>query len=483
MSVTDPLLKSLKYLIEEFYSVDEKVTDESPYLEQFCITVEKCFTKGMKPGQWLIPKDNGDSYRRKRLWQILESFETNGPVPYSISTAVNAALSNKRVRGKEGRLRYLIRHCLAHSSLHVLVEFLMTRRKELRDIYMVGDKENILTMLNVFGGGSSIMIHEQLSEQLRSLLLTCSTSLSFHLDLTNSFFLDETWKLPQTKSAEFVPTNELGIEMIYVQGHGIISRIKAGSVAAETPSLGVGDLLVEMNGHLLFPAAAGGEKDAKCVWRECKSRSKPCMLTVVKPRSPVTGGIYPPLKAILTEYHEWMDIYYKTRQQKLEDKNLRDEIKADVMSPLNENEKIPVLDPTAAENGSGGSYKVTYIGEVLTGEDGGVDQIESVIRQALNKRSDRTSFNVTITLTQIGVETGIGNHSQVEPLFNHKYADISSCGKIVTDDFHFCYIAGDTFCTLSKQFVGYVFRAETLAQSRAVLNGIYQGFKRTTWFM
>uniref|UniRef100_H2Z5N0 RUN domain-containing protein n=1 Tax=Ciona savignyi TaxID=51511 RepID=H2Z5N0_CIOSA len=407
MSLTDPLLKSLKYLIEEFLSVGENVCDESPYLEQFCSTVEKCFMKGIKQGQWMVTKDNGDSYRRKRFFQILEAFETNGPVPYTVSTAVTAAQQDKRLRSRDGRLRYLIRHCLTHSSLHVIVEFLMTRRTELEATYMTDDKQSIIMMRNVFGGGSSIMIHEQLSEQFRSLLLTCSTSLSFQLDLGNTYFLDETWKLPLIKTVEFVPTREIGIEMIYIQGHGIISRIKAGSLAADTSSLGVGDMLVEMNRNLLFPATIGGERDVRWVWRDCKRRNNPCVLTVVKPRSPITGGIYHPLKGILTEYHEWMDLYYKERQQKLDYKCLKDEIKSDATSPLNEHEKIPVLDPAAAENGIGGSFKVVCIGEVSTGDEGGVDQIESVIRQALNKRSARTSFDVTLTLTQIGVETEI----------------------------------------------------------------------------
>jgi len=50
MSLTDPLLKSVKFLIQEFHSIGEAVMDESAYLEQFCATLEQCFLKGMKQG-------------------------------------------------------------------------------------------------------------------------------------------------------------------------------------------------------------------------------------------------------------------------------------------------------------------------------------------------------------------------------------------------------------------------------------------------
>lgn len=51
MALTDPLLKSVKYLVEEFHSVGEDISDTSPYLEHLCITIEQCFVKGMKSGE------------------------------------------------------------------------------------------------------------------------------------------------------------------------------------------------------------------------------------------------------------------------------------------------------------------------------------------------------------------------------------------------------------------------------------------------
>lgn len=51
MSLMDPLLKSVKFLIQEFHSVGEVVTDDNVYLDKFCNTVEQCFVKGIKQGK------------------------------------------------------------------------------------------------------------------------------------------------------------------------------------------------------------------------------------------------------------------------------------------------------------------------------------------------------------------------------------------------------------------------------------------------
>ena len=51
MSLSDPLLKSVKYLVQEFHSVGQVINDASPYLEQLCTTVEQCFLKGIKTGE------------------------------------------------------------------------------------------------------------------------------------------------------------------------------------------------------------------------------------------------------------------------------------------------------------------------------------------------------------------------------------------------------------------------------------------------
>ena len=240
-----------------------------------------------------------------------------------------------------------------------------------------------------------------------------------------------------------------------------------------------------MNDKVLFPATFGGDNDARSVWRYCRKHSLPCKLTVIKPRSPITGGIYTPLKSILQEYHRWMELFHKKQQQKLEDKEFKEESKQEtLLSPSKDKEQAPILDPMAAEEGACGTYKVKYIGEVFTGDDGGVTQIDKVIHRVVHRCSETTTLNVILTLTQIAVETKLLDDPQsTSSLFTHKYADISSCGKIVSDELRFCYIAGDTFCTLSKQFKGYVFEAQSSCQAKTILNGIYQGFKRTTWFM
>ena len=54
MSTTDPVLKSMKYLIQEFHLTREKIEDTNPYFEQFCQTLELCFLKGIKQGYIFI---------------------------------------------------------------------------------------------------------------------------------------------------------------------------------------------------------------------------------------------------------------------------------------------------------------------------------------------------------------------------------------------------------------------------------------------
>ena len=271
-------------------------------------------------------------------------------------------------------------------------------------------------------------------------------------------------------------------QIYFILGFAIVTYLKPGSLAYEENSLGVGDLLVEMNGKILFPAMKSGENDTIKVWRQCRKNNLPCQLTVLKAKSTSKSKIFPPLKETFREYHEWMETHYKEQQEKLDlfESEKEDKERSKLFPPRTD-EKTPILDPHAAQEGVGGVFKLQYVGEISTGVDGGIDQIEWVIRQGMKKAKERTTMDVEITITQISIETKIMNEKQL--LFNHKYADISSCGKLVADELHFCYIAGDTFCTISKQFKGFVFRGTSSAQAKTILNAIYQGFKRTTWFM
>lgn len=315
----------------------------------------------------------------------------------------------------------------------------------------------------------------------------------------------------------------------YDAGYGIITKIKEGSVAADHSDLGIGDLLVSMNGHILYPAKRNGEKEIMSIWRKYRRKEKPCQLTVIKPRCPATRGVFAPLRSILHQYQNTMDKYYSTQKEKIEEK-LREA----------EEEKAKSLAPAAhragmmsvAESTSDcGRYPVCYIGEVFIGECGGMGEIQQIIKTAVAKQSPTTTVKVILEITEIGVlvkrrsqkpnearnsgdsasiqtlleskknSNCVGldmiDESEIEKMslsmysdddannliFTHKFADISSCGKIVTDEKHFCYIAGDTFCTISRQFHGYVFSARSLSQAKLILNSIYQGFKRTTFFM
>lgn len=321
-----------------------------------------------------------------------------------------------------------------------------------------------------------------------------------------------------------------------------MAKTKAGSAAADTTEIGLGDLLVSMNGKPLFPAKCSGENDVMNAWKKCKRKGRPCQLTVIKPRCPGTGGVFNPMRSILSQYQDYMESYYDKKQKRLE-KEMQDaeEKGAQSMAPSTlARGRAPVAD---GREGCG-CYQVRYVGEIVVGEHGGMGQVEGVIKTAIQRRSAFTIMNVVVEITEISVitrncnerrtkkncrqcrdgkkceqckkeetelreiqfltkrnknsgvtcnNTGISSDDDLSPsavspgdsdiIFRHKFADISSCGKIITDENHFCYIAGDTFCTISKQFKGYVFEARSISQARLILNNIYQGFKRTTWFM
>ena len=74
---------------------------------------------------------------------------------------------NCRLKRADGRFRYMMRHCLTHRSLHVLVEFLMSKRDDLSEWYYEIDSNVKKKMMAQYGGGSAIVTHEQLAEQLR----------------------------------------------------------------------------------------------------------------------------------------------------------------------------------------------------------------------------------------------------------------------------------------------------------------------------
>jgi len=85
------------------------------------------------------------------------------------SHSKNMFLVLLRVKTKDGKFRYFIRYCLVHRSLHALVEFLKSKRRALQQWYYEDQSsgKQAMTTMAQFGGGSTILLHEELSEQFR----------------------------------------------------------------------------------------------------------------------------------------------------------------------------------------------------------------------------------------------------------------------------------------------------------------------------
>ena len=78
---------------------------------------------------------------------------------------------------------------------------------------------------------------------------------------------------------------------------------------------------------------------------------------------------------------------------------------------------------------------------------------------------------------------GVGELSLLssQPIWNHAFPEISSCGRRVDSPQCFMYIVGNDICNVATEFTAYLFEAPNGEISREILQNIAQGFKRTTW--
>lgn len=77
-------------------------------------------------------------------------------------------------------------------------------------LFLLLQVSNPQLALRWYHSTNSIVAHEILGEILLSVMHQVG-QLVFHLDITNSFFLDESWLIPPRQKFEFVPSKELGI--------------------------------------------------------------------------------------------------------------------------------------------------------------------------------------------------------------------------------------------------------------------------------
>ena len=98
------------------------------------------------------------------------------------------------------------------------------------------------------------------------------------LCLQASVWLDQTWELPCQELLEFVPSLDLGVHVVLVQGWPVVTKVQPGSVAAEDDKVEVGDIVTHINRESVVGAATTD----KLLGLINKAKGKPILLGVTK---------------------------------------------------------------------------------------------------------------------------------------------------------------------------------------------------------
>ncbi|XP_064612692.1 uncharacterized protein LOC135476560 [Liolophura sinensis] len=452
MSVSDPLLKTLKAYILEFRSKKLDVRDGSVKLEGFCETLEKIFRKGLRnPGRWIGNK--------KDYWSWISSLLNQCPeqrINPTFSLVISATKDCKKTMTLQGQGRLFLRGALVKKVLSVPIDILL-KSGDLAESW--------------YEPGNSIIGDEILREILMSLLFEV-TEVNFLLNLKNASFLDETWKIPRYRQYEFVPTKDLGIHFQYVKGRAVVLAVEEGSVAEEDGKVVSGDVLDDMYGYCL---KWGKKGKLQALLRQ--NQGWPIYMGVVKCRDRY-GCYYEPVVNLLREAD--LDVrslkeVVKMADEKEAQRDEEERVPPHALLPEDECDEIPVHGPDGRA-----VYQAKYIGQQALGADGRVHRIEDTVLN-VSKSSGRDKLPVTVELTE--TEVIVTSRKDKKVLFKHSYTEISACGRRTDHLLNFAYIAGETTCSLARHFVCYVFEGISDEEAKTILCTIAQGFERTQWFL
>lgn len=429
MSVTDPLLKQLKnctlQLVQSSSSLE--VSDKNEHLEEFCKYVEKIFQKGL-----LFHSFSLGFLKIPESWYWLEEVATmEHGANYNYISSVNVVKNSPKVTTPLGKLRYLIRVCLAKRCLHVPVEILI-RQKAIGQVY---EK-------------TCVMGDDILGEIFLSVLLQCS-KITFKLDLKNCTFLDETWQLPQSDLLEFVPCKSLGISVKFSRGKAVVIAVRSNSLAAEDEKIKVGDILDELNG--MYVNLNSRHKLSKVMK---KGANQPVAVNIIRAWCCVTNDIFPPIECILRHSH----------------------IDPDEIRALYKPELAAQLLPKKVPSNESAGYPVRYVGSVCTGREGDVRQIERALLSMFD-HPQQLRQSALFEIQEIGVR--VVDQDTGEVVLKHSFMEISSCGRTLKFPHHFAYIAGNENCSTAKLFTCYAFFSTNEEHAQTILRSIGQGFQRT----
>lgn len=449
MSVSDPLLKLLKSHIYNL-TISQPVTDKHPNLRPFCELLEIIFRKGLKQSTSLF------DFSHKDYWNWLENIRQGIPngtlcLHPLFDVAIDQVKASSKVTSSQGRGRYFLRMALQNKLLNSTVDVLL---------------KNPNFLYTWYDSFKSFFANDILSEILLSLLRQVS-ELNFQLCLENHSFLDDTWRIPLYLQLQLVPCSDLGLRLHHTNGRVVVVSLNERGVAADGNQIEAGDVLDEMYGKALRNIVKGTiPKLMK------KYRDTPVSLSVVKYKDD-DGCTFPPIVELIKMLRREGCKFDEPPPVKPTSKKKPPH----ALLPEDEEDEVPVHDDNEKIE-----YEIHYMGKTTVGQDGGVSQVEPAIRRILNdKDQEQESEAVSFGLGETDVVVKKLNSDEV--LFKVSYTEISACGRRTDSMQYFAYLAGETTCTLAKQFVAYVFKAKTDDEAKTIICSIAQGFDRTHWFV
>lgn len=459
MSVSDPLLKQIKAYIVEFRTKSPTITDEHPCLRAFCESLETIFRRGLK--------QNGSIFglTRKDYWSWICALakqssnynDYNNRINPTFCMVVDQVKRCKKVSTNQGRGRLFVRIALQKKVLCVPFDKLSSDSAFCQTWY---------------DPTTSLVADEILLEILRSLLFQL-TEANFQLNTKNACFLDMTWELPIFKEYELVPCKELGIRVEHIDGYSLVVHADTKGVGYEDRKIEPGDVLDEILGEGLKNIPQG-----KIGIVLQKNKGFPITLSLVKCRRS-DGTFFPAIHELIKQVrHVTPQLQQVMNTECAQTSPSRRPPHA--LLPEEDDDQVPVhnADDKAV-------YSALYIGRAEIGTEGGVHRIEGAIGAVTKELQPEENLKdmkkVTVELGETNLAVRDVESSKI--IHDHSYTEISSCGRRIDSLEYFAYIAGETTCTLSKQFVAYVFKAEDKVEAKTMLCAIAQGFGRTHWFV
>ncbi|XP_043274464.1 uncharacterized protein [Venturia canescens] len=433
MSVTNPLVKELKGWTRKFTEFGGYIDDKNPDLVEFCICLERCFQKGVS----MLINVVGFPKMPETWYWLEELAHKNERSLLTFYSVVELVRESDKVQSSVGKLRLFIRVALTRKCLHIPVQTLVRTPGLASEYY----------------DSNSILGDEILGEIFLSVLLQISR-LNFRLDPRNASFLDETWLLPEYKFFELVPCKSLGISICFINGKALIVHLQENSVAAEDEKIEVCDVLDEINGNVITSTTQG--RLQKIIR---KSSGLPIYLHIIKARYKDSQEYYGPITTLCKR------------------SGLKHIIRM-IQSPKpisKENEKPSTARKDLSKSLNSG-YSVIYCGQVSTGNEGDVKQIEKAMWRLLNS-GNSTKIPVRFETLEIGIR--VIRESDESVILQPSYMEISSCGRTAKIPDYFAFIAGETNCNVAKNFTAHVFRHQRESEVQTILQSLGQGFHRT----